>query len=76
MIKALDAAVAVRMIGACRNFAHAKDLVDSVRPFGSELEALVGEEANGTSPQRDEYGGLGASLAPEGLQHQPLIGTQ
>ena len=54
MIHALDAVVAVRMIGACRNFAQAEELVDSVRQLGAELEAVVGEETNGcllyTSP--------------------------
>ena len=34
VIHALDAAVTVRMIGACRNFAHAVQLVDSVRQLG------------------------------------------
>ena len=53
MIHALDAAVAVRMMGTCRNFAHAEELVNSVRHLGTELEAFVGEETNGTSPQRD-----------------------
>ena len=53
MIHALDAVVAVRMIGACRNFAQAEELVDSVRQLGAELEAVVGEETNGASPKRD-----------------------
>ena len=55
MIHALDAAVAVRMIGACRNFAHAVQLVNSVRQLGSELEAVVGEETNAASPPRDVF---------------------
>ena len=42
IIHALDAAVAVRTIGACRNFAHAVRLVNSVRQLGAELEAVVG----------------------------------
>ena len=53
MIDALDAAVAVRMIGACRIFAHALQLVDSVRQLGAELEVIVGKETNGASPQMD-----------------------
>ena len=53
MIHALDAAVAVMIIGACRNFALALQLLDSVRQLGAELEAVVGEETNGASPKRD-----------------------
>ena len=53
MIHALDAAVAVRMMGTCRNFAHAEELVNSVRQLEPELEAVVGENTNGASPQRD-----------------------
>ena len=53
MIHALDAAVAVRIIGPCRNFLHAVQLLDSVRQLGAELEAVVGDETNGASPQRD-----------------------
>ena len=53
VIHALDAVVAVRMIGACRNFAYAEELVDSVRQLGAELEAVVGESTNGASLQRD-----------------------
>ena len=49
MIHALDAAVAVRMIGSCHNFAHAEELVNSVRQLGAELEAVVGEKTNGAS---------------------------
>ena len=41
------------MIGACRNFAYAEELVDSVRQLGAELEAVVGESTNGASLQRD-----------------------
>ena len=43
MIHALDAAVAVMIIGACRNFALALQLLDSVRQLGGELEAVVGK---------------------------------
>ena len=43
MIHALDAAVAVMIIGACRNFALALQLLDSVRQLGAELEAVVGK---------------------------------
>ena len=53
MIHALDTTVSVRMIGACRNFAYAEELVDSVRQLGAELEAVVGESTNGASLQRD-----------------------
>ena len=53
MIHAFDAAVAVRLIGTCRNFARAEELVHSVRQLGAELEAVVGEKTNGASPQRD-----------------------
>ena len=53
MIHALDAAVAVRMMGTCRNFARAEELVNSVRQLGAELEAVVGEKANGASPEWD-----------------------
>ena len=53
VVHALDAAVAVRMIGACRIFAHALQLVDSVRQLGAELEVIVGKETNGASPQMD-----------------------
>ena len=52
VIHALDVAVAVRMIGACCNFVHAVQLADSVRQLGAEMEAVVGEETNRTSPQR------------------------
>ena len=52
VIHALDVAIAVRMIGTCRSFAHAVQLVDSVRQLGEEVEDVVGEEANGASPQR------------------------
>ena len=31
----LDAAVSVRLIGTCHNFAHAMELVDSVRRLGA-----------------------------------------
>ena len=55
IIHALDAGVAVRMIGACPNFAHAVQLVNSVGQLGAELEAVVGEETNGASPQRDTF---------------------
>ena len=53
MIHALDAAFAVRMMGTCRNFARAEELVNSVRQLGAELEAVVGEKANGASPEWD-----------------------
>ena len=36
IIHALDAAVAVRMIGTCRNFACAEEFVNSVRQLGAE----------------------------------------
>ena len=32
---------------------HAERLVNSVRQLGAELEAVVGDETNGASPQRD-----------------------
>ena len=53
MVHALEVAVAVRMIGACRCFPLALEFVDSVRQLGAELEAVVGVEANGTPPKRD-----------------------
>ena len=53
MIHSLDTAIAVRMIESRRNFAHAEELVNSVRQLEPELEAVVGENTNGASPQRD-----------------------
>ena len=53
MIHALDAAVAVRMIGTCPNFARAEELANSARQLGAELEAVVGEKTNGASPEWD-----------------------
>ena len=53
MIYSLDTDIAVRMIGCRRNFAHAEELVDSVRQLGAELEVIVGKETNGASPQMD-----------------------
>ena len=53
MVHALDTAFAFRMIGTCRNFARAEELVNSVRQLGAELEAVVGEKANGASPEWD-----------------------
>ena len=50
MIYALDAVVAVRMIGTCPNFSRAEELVHSVRQLGAELEAVVRENTNGASP--------------------------
>ena len=41
VIHALNATVAVRMIGYSRHFVHAEQLVDSVRQLGAELEAVV-----------------------------------
>ena len=53
MIHALDAAVAVKMIGTCGNFARVEELVNSVRQLRAELEAVVGEKTNGASPEWD-----------------------
>lgn len=52
-IHALDAAVPVRMVQTCSNFPHATLLVDRVRLFGADLEAIVREATNGAAPQRD-----------------------
>ena len=52
MVHALDVSVAVRMVGVCCSFAHALELVYSVRQLGEELEALVRVETNGAYSQR------------------------
>ena len=53
MIHAINAAVSVRMICTCRNFARAEERVNSVIQLGAELEAVFGEETNGASPEWD-----------------------
>ena len=45
MIDALDATVAVGVVGARREFSHAEELVQGKRQLGAELWSIIRDEA-------------------------------
>ena len=52
MVDALDAAAADGMIGACGDFSHSQKFLDCVSQLETDVQSLVGEEADRISPKR------------------------